>query len=963
MTSKRFSFKNLIFVFTLLLIALVIGVAGGSGIVRADSKSDAKSVVSDKYNTILSIGNLEDYNAQSVLDKIKASADYLLDNCQDAQVESLKNEKLEELDIVHDFILIGEALRDYTDNLMITNTYTDWDKDLINGYLDAFIGLLDIDKLFNANNLNRNYLENTIGNETKGEYKFAKDKIDGIKSDVEQGVDIPALKAKAKSLMDDALSGYISSGYYNDVATRQSQYDAALVELAAATLEGEINDIRSDFITSLHNSRTITERVYDTYIYYSTYPEGYTPDDIQDTDLENAIKVYQKIKQDGTSSYVDSSKFAYVCQAGTKVFDVYRTRKLNEIKNSFDRAHYSEPNLVKILRIIYDAQTKLDLAKLDTNSVSPTLAEQVKSIIDFAKQEIANVPKNVNTVTTVLESEEVLRKSKYKVTITSSNPYAFSPDAFVVANDYDFYAIKVNVNRLLRRIDVGKDANGKAQNLTVKFYINITIYDKFVIDGPNLDLDNFENFDFSGFAEQTVKDASRKYRAPQDKDGNYTETYTVSIVMDDSFEKAIGNDVKVVYYYNGQMEGYSKDQDGNYTLDQSSRNVRIEQNSQGEKVLMFETNHFSPYAICGNTTIGALFGGPIYTNPFFYIAVILLAIIFIIVLVIVRKHCKYKLIFVNNGGTRVKTRKFKNNELIEMPLENPTKHGFVFGGWFADKECKNRFSKTVMTRHKVKAYAKWNPIDLTNIEDYYKELRAYLDDFERVGPSVGFVEEDKIARIIISNDKVLLFLAGDTETYKSMGYNVIVDEHPDNQGIHNKFIIQTEEDLDKALECIDMVMDDKGLMEKEADLVIKDITPEERENGYLLSIKNDKVADDLKDYFELLRVQSKSFVLMGDGGTPRDLDGKFIVKAKKYADTIKLYLPYESEGAEKVSEVLYKDVPYMYQITDAETCANALKIIQESMLSIGMTKYPRNASLMKGAGDEDTAFGYKIKFN
>ena len=53
----------------------------------------------------------------------------------------------------------------------------------------------------------------------------------------------------------------------------------------------------------------------------------------------------------------------------------------------------------------------------------------------------------------------------------------------------------------------------------------------------------------------------------------------------------------------------------------------------------------------------------------------------------------------------------------------------------------------------------------------------------------------------------------------------------------------------------------------------------------------------------------------------------------------------------------------MYQITDAETCANALKIIQESMLSIGMTKYPRNASLMKGAGDEDTAFGYKIKFN
>ena len=53
----------------------------------------------------------------------------------------------------------------------------------------------------------------------------------------------------------------------------------------------------------------------------------------------------------------------------------------------------------------------------------------------------------------------------------------------------------------------------------------------------------------------------------------------------------------------------------------------------------------------------------------------------------------------------------------------------------------------------------------------------------------------------------------------------------------------------------------------------------------------------------------------------------------------------------------------MYQVTDAESCEKALKVIADSMISIGMTKYPRNASLMKGAGDEDTAFGYKIKFN
>ena len=71
-----------------------------------------------------------------------------------------------------------------------------------------------------------------------------------------------------------------------------------------------------------------------------------------------------------------------------------------------------------------------------------------------------------------------------------------------------------------------------------------------------------------------------------------------------------------------------------------------------------------------------------------------------------------------------------------------------------------------MTRKKVKAYAKWNPITSTCVDDYYKELRAYLDDFQKVGTGVSFAEEDKVARIIISNDKVLLFVAGDFAKYQ-----------------------------------------------------------------------------------------------------------------------------------------------------------------------------------------------------
>ena len=156
---------------------------------------------------------------------------------------------------------------------------------------------------------------------------------------------------------------------------------------------------------------------------------------------------------------------------------------------------------------------------------------------------------------------------------------------------------------------------------------------------------------------------------------------------------------------------------------------------------------------------------------------------------------------------------------------------------------------------------------------------------------------------------------------------------------------------------------EKGLMEKEGDPEIKEISAEEKEKGYLFALENQTIAESLKGYFELLRLQAKSYVLMGDGGTPRDLNGKYIVKAKMYEDVIKLYLPYETEGAEMAEGPLYKDVPYLYTVTDVESCKKALKVIGESMISIGMTKYPRNASKLKGAGDEETAFGYKIRFN
>ena len=413
------------------------------------------------------------------------------------------------------------------------------------------------------------------------------------------------------------------------------------------------------------------------------------------------------------------------------------------------------------------------------------------------------------------------------------------------------------------------------------------------------------------------------------------------------------------------MDGYTKTDDGATLEDKYLATIET---GEGGTVLKFTTTHFSPYALCGKTLangagLGAL---PIYQNPFFYAALILLAIITCIIILIMLKHWKYKVVFKNNGGTRVKTRKFKKTEPIVMPSA-PTKQGYIFGGWYTDKNLTKRFVQYRITKRKnIKLWAKWIPlnVEVASIDDYYQALRAALDDYERVGVQIGLNEEESVARIITSNNKVLLYVCGNAEKYSEMGYNVTTSTDEANKDIPVKFIVATEEDVYQGLELIDIAMKSKGFTDKPGDPEIKEISEEERKDGFIFTFKNEKVADTLKEWFEMLRLQAKSYVMVGDSGTPRDLNGKYIVKAKRYEDRIDLYLPVGNESSEDVSkEPLYKDVPNKFVIKTAEDVPMALEAIDESMTSIGMKKYPRNASQLKASGDSDTAFGYKIRFN
>ena len=298
----------------------------------------------------------------------------------------------------------------------------------------------------------------------------------------------------------------------------------------------------------------------------------------------------------------------------------------------------------------------------------------------------------------------------------------------------------------------------------------------------------------------------------------------------------------------------------------------------------------------------------------------------------------------------------------------PSKPGYLFAGWFTNKEMTNRFVQVKITSRKnMKVYGKWAPIiegEKITVIDLYQALKCALSDYKKTGINVGFAESEEVARLMISRDRIYMYLAGDVDKYKKYGYEVSLATDLDLTQTPMKFVVYDEETLNKALELVDLVMADKGMTENEEGMpIIEEVPDEERENGYVFVINYEKVAQNLDDWFNLIRADAKAYVLVGNSATPRDLDGKYIVKAKKYEDRIDLYLPYNDGNAEKVADSLYKDVPYLYKIETVEDIQNALKVLKTSMESIGMKKYPKNASLLKESEEGQTAFGYKLKFN
>lgn len=354
------------------------------------------------------------------------------------------------------------------------------------------------------------------------------------------------------------------------------------------------------------------------------------------------------------------------------------------------------------------------------------------------------------------------------------------------------------------------------------------------------------------------------------------------------------------------------------------------------------------------------------TNPLFWVAVIVALILVIIIIKIIVKNKKYKIIFYTNGGSKVKQVKAAKNEYFVMP-DAPVKPNFVFAGWYTDKELKNKFiGIRMVNRRKIKLYAKWAaPATQERLQQFYDILRKTMTSYQKVSfkPTLGLVEKEHLASIYCREANVEMYLAIDPEKAKKSGYEVIAHQDKKFAELPSKFIVSTEDSFAAALKLVKELFTSKGLQIREDD-EIKVAEGTNRENGFAYYVTNDRVAETPADYFELLRIALKGYVLEKDLGYFKE--GEKFTFARIYVTDLEaqLYLPnpHGSKPA-RIRDARFEDTPNFIEIKTANDIPAAYEKIEALMLSYGFTKCPENSNdLADVKVPDEHGFSYTVKF-
>lgn len=531
---------------------------------------------------------------------------------------------------------------------------------------------------------------------------------------------------------------------------------------------------------------------------------------------------------------------------------------------------------------------------------------------------------------------------------------------FTSVEDGGRLEIFANANGAKKRI-----ANGQIKELngvfSVAYFINFTVYE-------------------STYRRLELPETAVKYNEDGTKKTTYSGSYMtgsvyyrVELDLNKYFEKYCKERGYEADKLTNVENAFSACKDGDSALCYTYKDAKIEKtyvpNDKQTELdggkLVFYAKSFNDFCVAGTGLENWL------TNPWTWVIALVALIVLIIIIRIIVKNFKYKIKFISNGGTPVRSVRVAKNEAIILP-ENPTKTGLVFAGWYTDSACTVRFIETKLRRRKgYKLYAKWAaPVSAEMLTSFYDGLRTLMVSYEKSSfkPTLGMVEKELIANMFGEENYIVLYLGVKLAKAKELPGGECATGHKDKKfaALPTKVIVSDGKSYVDAIKLTEQVMIDKGLQRKEVAPERVVSTPEERAAGFAYFVKNERVAASMADYFELLRIGLKSYVLETDNGKFKPGDRFTFARIYYTAKNVDLYMPVvkgikELEKGER--DPRFADTPVHIVICDNGDMEKAFELIEKAMLSYGFTKYPENSNDLEDIVLSDTdGFAYTIRF-
>ena len=338
-----------------------------------------------------------------------------------------------------------------------------------------------------------------------------------------------------------------------------------------------------------------------------------------------------------------------------------------------------------------------------------------------------------------------------------------------------------------------------------------------------------------------------------------------------------------------------------------------------------------------------------FSSPIMILLIVAALILLWIIIKIIAKHVRYTIKFVSNGGSRVRRVRAAKGEYFTMPAD-PVKDGYVFAGWYTDKELTHRFVSTHLVRRGgFKLYAKWVcPVESSRLIEMYDALRDTMRSFKKESfkTLLGLTENEMIAIMQFKGDHIVINLALNPDELKKEGVNFTLSKEKKFAEVPVQIKISTEETFEIANNLVGRVLLAKGLQKIEDAEAGAPSTEEERKNGFAYMVHNDRVASTAEDYFELLRIAVKSYVLEEDSGKFKPGDKITLARLYITNEIACLHLPAIKghKGLKAARNARFEDTPVEVKILAPRDVLDAYALIDEVMKANGFVKNPENAN-------------------